>query len=147
MNLNKLAVNFLTLGPIGYLKAPGTMATIVTLPFVYLFSAIGSLNYILLTLILSLLAYACIAFSNKFIKHDPSEIVIDEFIGCLFTFIAIKINLKTVLLGFILFRIFDITKTFGINRLEKLSGAKGILLDDIAAGVISNIILQIIGNF
>lgn len=143
MKLNKLAVYFLTLGPIGYLKAPGTMATIFTLPFVYLLYLTGSFNYIILTLSLSLIAFVSITLANKFIKHDPSEIVIDEFIGCLFTFIAIKINFKTIVFGFILFRIFDITKTFGIKRIEKLNGAAGILFDDVAAGILSNLLLQL----
>ena len=104
----------------------------------------GSCNYILLTISLSLIAFVSIKLANKFIKNDPSEIVIDEFVGCLFTFIAIKINFKTIILGFILFRIFDITKIFGIKRIEKLNGATGILLDDIAAGILSNLILQVI---
>ncbi|MDR3646526.1 MAG: phosphatidylglycerophosphatase A [Candidatus Babeliales bacterium] len=143
MKANKLVLNFLTLGFIGYLPAPGTMATLFTLPFIYLFYLTGSINYFIITLCLTLLAYLSINFINKFLKHDPAEVVIDEFIGCLFTFIAIKVTLKTLLLGFILFRIFDITKPFGIKRIEKLPGAAGILLDDIAAGLLSNILLQL----
>jgi len=141
--LNKITRNLLTLGPIGYLKAPGTMATLCTLPFVYLFDLTGPLPYTIITIILASIAFILITLANKCVEHDPCEVVIDEFIGCLFTFIAIKINLKTIFLGFILFRLFDITKPLGIKKIEKLNGASGILFDDIAAGILSNVLLQI----
>lgn len=147
MKLKNLTLNFLTLGYIGYLQAPGTMATLFTLPFVYLFYLTRTVNYLIITLILGLIAFLCITFLNKFLNHDPSEIVIDEVIGCLFTFIAIKITFKTIFLGFILFRIFDITKPFGIKKIEKLNGAAGILLDDIAAGILSNLLLHVLVRY
>lgn len=142
MKVNKYIHNLLTFSFIGYLPASGTVATIFTLPVIYLFSFLNPINYILITLLLTLLAYYFINLVIKYIKNDPPEIVIDEFIGCLFTFIAIKISLKAIIFGFLFFRLFDIYKPFGIKKIETIPGAIGILFDDIAAGLISNILLQ-----
>jgi len=143
MKINRFILNITTLGPIGYLPASGTIATILTLPIIYLFSFYKQTNYLILTLFFTVFAYFLINSIYKFLKKDPPEIVIDELIGCLFTFLAIKINFQTLLCGFILFRIFDITKPFGIKKIEKLNGASGILFDDITAGLISNFLLRL----
>ena len=74
---------------------------------------------------------------------DPSWIVIDETLGMLVSYYLIPIRWPFLLLGFCLFRFFDITKLFPINRLEHLPGAWGIFLDDVGAGVYTNLVLQI----
>jgi phosphatidylglycerophosphatase A len=50
---------------------------------------------------------------------------------------------QTILAGFLLFRLFDITKWFGIKRAEHLVGAWGVLIDDILAAILANVIIQI----
>jgi phosphatidylglycerophosphatase A len=73
---------------------------------------------------------------------DPSQVVIDEVAGQLITLIACPIHWKPLLAGFILFRVFDITKPPPIRSLEKLPGGTGIVVDYLGAGVYGLIVLQ-----
>ncbi|MBI4431445.1 MAG: phosphatidylglycerophosphatase A [Candidatus Omnitrophica bacterium] len=74
---------------------------------------------------------------------DPPNVVIDEVCGILATFIFIQPTLTQLALGFIIFRIMDIFKLPLIRRLESLPGGWGIMLDDLAAGVVSNLLLRL----
>jgi phosphatidylglycerophosphatase A len=56
----------------------------------------------------------------------------------------VPLNLKTIGLGFLLFRIFDVTKPFPARRAEKLPGGWGIVMDDVVAGVYANVVLRVI---
>ncbi len=78
-------------------------------------------------------------------KSDPGAVVSDEACG---QWIALSVPLSSdipwgwpLLLGFLLFRLFDITKVLGIGRLEKIPGAWGVLLDDVLAGVYAGVVL------
>jgi len=82
-----------------------------------------------------------------FNSHDPSEIVIDEAAGQIITFFLIPLNFKTILLGFVLFRFYDIVKPFPVYKLELLDDGLGIVLDDVAAGILANISLFAIITF
>jgi phosphatidylglycerophosphatase A len=76
-------------------------------------------------------------------KRDPGSIVIDETAGMLVTLLGLPFNLKTVVFGFILFRIFDILKPFPIRFVEKkISGGTGIVVDDLIAGICANFLLR-----
>ncbi len=77
-------------------------------------------------------------------RKDPAMIVIDEACGMLLALFFVPFNLYSVILGFFLFRIFDILKPPPARRLEKLTGSLGIMFDDIVAALYTNIILQII---
>jgi phosphatidylglycerophosphatase A len=77
-------------------------------------------------------------------KIDPQEIVIDEVMGMAVTLAFLPLNVKTIVLGFLLFRIFDVAKPFPVRRLEKLPGGWGIVMDDVMAGVYANLSLRII---
>lgn len=86
-------------------------------------------------------------------KNDPREVVCDEFAGQAVTFLAIPFWVigtastrqiwATALLGFLLFRLFDIAKPWPIRKLEKLPRVWGILADDLLAGIYAAIVLQI----
>jgi phosphatidylglycerophosphatase A len=81
-------------------------------------------------------------------KSDPREVVADEFAGQALTFIAIGAvptgRIWVVgLLGFVLFRLFDIVKPWPIRKLEKLPAGWGILADDLMAGVYAGVLLLI----
>lgn len=76
--------------------------------------------------------------------HDPKEIVIDEIAGYSFALIGIAITPVNLILAFFLFRFFDILKPPPCNFLEKLPGGLGIVLDDIAAGILACLSLQLI---
>lgn len=134
-----------TLGPIGYLPAPGTCASLFTLFFIYVLHMlhISWTAYSAIMLAIALIGLNVIKVSQDHFKHhDPSEIVVDELVGCLITFWNIPFSWHTALIGFILFRFFDISKIFGIKWLEKQGKVAGVMLDDIGAGLLSNFILH-----
>jgi len=141
--LKNIVKSFATLGFIGYLPLPGTMGTIVTLPLAY------ALSYLCLSCQMTIVAYLC--FVSFFIigrvllnfrEKDPQQIILDEVIGCLMTFIGITYSFQVFFIGFILFRILDIFKPLGIKYFEKLPGAFGVIVDDCVAGLCANLILR-----
>ena len=79
-------------------------------------------------------------------SKDPSFVVIDEFVG-MWIALIISDQLFLIIMSFLLFRFFDITKFLGINKIEKLNGSLGIMLDDIVAGIYTLIIIFFIKLF
>ena len=76
-------------------------------------------------------------------SEDPGCIVIDEIVGIMVTFIGLPFNMVNLVLGFVFFRVIDILKPYPIRSMEKkLSGGAGIVLDDVAAGIYSNLLLR-----
>jgi phosphatidylglycerophosphatase A len=74
---------------------------------------------------------------------DPGFVVIDEVAGQMIALIAVPVNWKYMLAGFILFRSFDILKPFPLRRLESLPGGTGIMMDDVGAGLYALALLQL----
>jgi|WetSurMetagenome_2_1015567.scaffolds.fasta_scaffold00303_20 phosphatidylglycerophosphatase A len=74
-------------------------------------------------------------------EDDPSAVIIDECAGQLISFLFVPLSLKTIILGFFLFRFFDIVKPFPVHNMESLEGGLGVVMDDVAAGVLTNISL------
>lgn len=68
-------------------------------------------------------------------RTDPGFVVIDEVAGQWVTLAFTPMDLGHALLGFALFRFFDIVKPWPIRKIEMLHGGKGIMLDDVAAGI------------
>ena len=77
-----------------------------------------------------------------FDKKDSSKIVIDEVVGFMVTMLAIPLNWKYLVTGFILFRALDVIKPFPIRRLEAFDGGFGVMADDFIAGIYSNLIMH-----
>ena len=128
--------------------APGTLGTLVAIPIYYLLSEIPSPLYEI-TLIGFFFLSVWISENAQifFGKKDDQRIVIDEIIGFLITMLWIPKTTRFIIIGFILFRFFDILKPIPIRRLEKgLKGGYGVVLDDVAAAVYANIILHLIGR-
>lgn len=140
----KIISGITTLGIIGYLPGPGTMATIASLPLVYMLKLYTNITLYTLSIVFlfCISMYAIRLTYYPFLRRDPQEVVIDECIGTLITFFAIPFQHTYIVLGFILFRLFDIYKWGFIKRTEQLPGAWGIILDDVVAGVSANIILH-----
>jgi len=129
--------------------APGTLGTLVAIPIYYFLSDIPSPLY---EITLIGFFFLSVWISEKaeifFVKKDDQRIVIDEIVGFLITMLWIPKTTRFIIIGFILFRFFDILKPFPIRRLEKgLKGGYGVVLDDVVAGVYANIILQIISYY
>lgn len=125
-------------------KAPGTMGTIVALPLVYILMHFSLLVYLCCVLMLSLVGiYLCGESARRLNTHDHPGIVFDEFVGMAVTMIAVPLEFQWLLLGFVLFRCFDIFKPWPIREADhRLSGGFGIMLDDIIAGIFSCALLH-----
>ncbi len=78
---------------------------------------------------------------------DPQSVVIDEVAGQWITLLFIPVSWKTLLVGFILFRSFDILKPPPVRQLERLPEGTGIVVDDVAAGVYALVVMQLILHF
>ncbi len=144
--MNRLLLLLVTGFGAGYSPiAPGTLGTLIAVPIYLLLSRIPSSLYELTLLALFFLSiwlsdHAERYFGNK----DDRRIVIDEIMGFLVTMLWIPETALSLVIGFFLFRIFDILKPFPIRRLEKVKGGFGIVLDDVLAGIYANVILHII---
>jgi phosphatidylglycerophosphatase A len=132
---------------VGYAPlAPGTLGTLLAIPVYYFLSNISSPLYEI-TLIGFFFLSVWISENAEIVfgKKDDRRIVIDEIVGFLITMLWIPKTLRFIIIGFFLFRVFDILKPFPIRHLERtLKGGFGVVLDDVMAGIFSNIILQII---
>ncbi len=76
--------------------------------------------------------------------HDSNRVVIDEVQGMMTALFLLPANWQYLLAAFVLFRFFDIAKPLGIRRLEAVKGGWGVMLDDLMAGIVSNVILQLV---
>ncbi len=77
-------------------------------------------------------------------RTDPSEIVIDEFVGIFFVFMYIPLTPFFIATGFVIYRIMDIFKPPPIKSLEKLKGGWGVMLDDVLAGIYTCLVLHLL---
>ena len=75
---------------------------------------------------------------------DPPKVVIDEIAGCFVALLLLPKSLFTALLGFTLFRFFDIIKPFPVHRSQRLPGGWGIMADDLIAGTYANVVVRLI---
>jgi len=117
--------------------APGTFGTLVAVPF-YLLLAQLSLPWYLLAVNLGFAigVYICQYTSDALGVHDHGGIVWDEFVGYWITMIAVPFAWQWILLGFVLFRGFDIVKPWPVKIADKkIKGGFGIMLDDVLAGL------------
>ena len=147
MKFRERAVLFLATGFfIGTVPfAPGTFGSIIGLPVCFLISRLNIFLSVLCTILFILFAIWVAAAAEKiFKKKDAGEIVIDEIAGLIVTFVGLPFTLKTAIVGFIIFRAFDILKPFPIRLLErKVAGGPGVVLDDVLAGLYGNLILRL----
>lgn len=120
-------------------KAPGTFGTLAAIPIWWLFSDLSILPYLGLLFISFVFGcWLCGRTSEDLGVHDHGGIVWDEFVGLWVTFIALPSGWPWLVLGFVLFRIFDIWKPWPIGWADKqVSGGLGIMLDDLIAGLIA----------
>jgi len=127
--------------------APGTAGSLVGLILACLVAPVGrrSPAAFLMGFVIVFLAACWIAGeAEKFFgEQDSSRIVIDEVLGMVATMFLIPIGWFSLAAGFALFRIFDIIKPFPASYLDRrLHGGVGVMLDDIAAGIYANLVMQ-----
>ena len=126
--------------------APGTAGSLLGIPLFLLISSFSWPLYLLTAVAFSCLAMVISDHAERlFNEKDCPRIVIDEIAGMLFTFFLISPTILHIVLGFLLFRFFDIVKPFPVNWLQNnLPGGIGVVADDIAAGVYANIVLLVL---
>jgi phosphatidylglycerophosphatase A len=143
--MNHLAVLIATFGYVGkFPLAPGTAG-----------SAAGVALYALLRVyapawsepaaILVLLAagtWAATAAERHFARKDPGPVVVDEVMGMLVTLAWLPLNATGALVGFLVFRVFDVIKPWPADRLEALPRGVGIMADDLVAGIYANLVTR-----
>ena len=127
-------------------KAPGTYGTVAAIPVFLLLTNLDFLYYISATIAITLIGiYLCSYTSKALGVHDHSGIVIDEIAGYLITMIAVPFDWLWIIVGFVLFRVFDILKPWPISYLDKyVKGGFGIMVDDVLAGLFALGLLHLI---
>lgn len=139
---------------VGHLKpGPGTWGSLVTV----LLWALASSRIpaqdrawatVLAALVITLVGIpAATKVSRASGVKDPQFVVIDEVAGQLIALIAVPLAWKTFLVGFILFRVFDMWKPFPIGQLERLPEGTGIVVDDLGAGVYALVLMHLMLHF
>ncbi len=133
-----------TAGFVGYLPLmPGTFGSAAGL-LVYACVFRHPLAYLAaLAAVIALGVAVCGPAEKLFGRHDPGVVVIDEVAGMLIAAAAIPFSFRNIALAFFLFRLFDTVKPFPAGRLQYLRGSKGIMADDLVAGVYANLVLQL----
>ncbi|WP_077286367.1 phosphatidylglycerophosphatase A [Cognaticolwellia aestuarii] len=156
--MTKSTANFRLSNPIHFLalgfgsglapKAPGTFGTLAAVPLFLLAAPLSSPLYLLLLLLMSVAGiYICGKAAEDAGVPDHGAIVWDEFVGFLITMFLIPITWQSLLVGFLLFRLFDIFKPWPISYLDKnCHGGLGIMLDDIVAGIAAWACMMLIFN-
>ena len=126
-------------------KAPGTFGTLVGIPIYLLLAAAGPTFYALSLIALTLGGiWICQKASDRLGVHDHQGIVLDEIVGFLITMVAVPLSWQAILIGFALFRLFDIVKPWPIRIVdEQVRGGLGIMMDDVLAGVLAALVLQL----
>jgi phosphatidylglycerophosphatase A len=135
---------------IGYMPVmPGTFGTLWGVPAAWAISTLSPTEQALVILAATVLSIivsgrACAALK----RHDPSSIVIDEICGYLVGIFLLPFTAFNAILVFILFRFFDIVKPWPVSLLDrKVKGGAGVVLDDIAAGIYTNIAAHLVIRF
>ena len=138
---------FVAVFGIGYIRiAQGTFGSLFAILVWYI--SIVYLNIYFFYMIIIIVFICSFKAINIYLrnvnKDDPSEVVVDEFIGQSLPLIfLLQFNVYEVLLAFSSFRLFDIFKIYPVNKVENIKGANGVIMDDVVAGIYSLIIIMI----
>jgi phosphatidylglycerophosphatase A len=154
-----VVVNLATLGPLGLVKkGPGTVGSVAGIGlYAVLFHQASMFGFFVLAALLVYFAVAiCDTAEQRLQMRDPGMIILDEFVAVPLVFVGMggpnglifqHGGWPVLLAGFVLFRIFDIAKPFGISRLQNFPGGLGCVIDDIAAAVASCVTLHLLLYF
>jgi phosphatidylglycerophosphatase A len=137
----KNPIHFLALGFGSGLmpKAPGTFGTLAAIPLFLFMVPLSSLIYAAIVLFISISGiYICAKAASDAGVHDHGAIVWDEIAGFLITMFMVPVSWQSIVVGFLLFRVFDIFKPWPISYIDKhVHGGFGIMFDDVLAGLLA----------
>jgi phosphatidylglycerophosphatase A len=129
--------------------APGSFGTLVAIPIYLLLAPLPLISY-LSTLLVVFIAgvWLCERTSRDLGVHDHGGIVWDEIVGYLVTMTFAPAGWLWILIGFLLFRLFDILKPWPISTIDRqVKGGFGIMLDDLLAGIYALLVILLIEPF
>jgi len=123
---------------------PGTFGSLAAIPILFAMSFVSTEMFIGITVLSFIVGiYLCGVTARDMKVHDHGSIVWDEVAGMMVTFILVPINPLTLLIGFLLFRFFDILKPWPIREFDRrVHGGFGIMIDDIVAGAMACVCLH-----
>ena len=126
--------------------APGTFGTLFALPLWWVLQPLPLAAYLGIVAVLAVTGiWLCDRAAARLGVHDHPAIVWDEIVGYLVTMVAAPAGWLPMVLGFVLFRAFDILKPWPIRWLDRqVHGGLGIMVDDLLAGVFAALVLQVI---
>jgi phosphatidylglycerophosphatase A len=125
--------------------APGTMGTLVAIPIYLLLANLPTALYVVaVAALIAAGIWACGKVVEGAADQDPPAIVWDEVVGFLVAMAAVPMGLAWIIMGFLLFRLFDIYKPWPVSwAQDRFRGGLGIIADDLAAGALTWLILQL----
>lgn len=125
--------------------APGTIASLATIPLYLILHSFHWFIYLGVTLFLFAIGVKAAGVVEKIMgQQDPGIIVMDEIVGYLLTLFLLPKTIWLIIVGFFIFRLFDIFKPLGIRKIDQNPnlGGLGTMTDDAIAGIYSNLVLQ-----
>jgi phosphatidylglycerophosphatase A len=143
--MQALLKHIATLGPIGYIPfGPGTFGSLIGLICVWFFPMASHWHLLLIVIGSIIGSIAATAAEKQFRQKDSGKIIIDEYIGFYVSAFFIPHTPALLIAAFLLFRFFDIVKPLMIRKVElTLRNGKGVMADDILAGIYANLLLQV----
>jgi phosphatidylglycerophosphatase A len=144
--MNRLAVLVASFGYVGFFPiAPGTAGSAAALAL-FAFLRWVNMPAFEIGMIVAVFGIGVWAAGQTEIalgRKDPGIVVIDEVAGMLITLALLPVSIPGVILGFLLFRLFDVVKPWPAAQVEHLHGGLGIMLDDVFAGIYGYIVLRL----
>jgi len=123
--------------------APGTAASAVAVLMAIIFST-NTILYIFVFTIVTILGFKVSGRMEEILdRKDPGCIVIDEVAGIMVALFLLPLTWPIVITAFFLFRAFDMFKIYPVNKFEQIHGGAGVMIDDLVAGLYTNIVMQI----
>jgi phosphatidylglycerophosphatase A len=145
--MNAIAMAVATAGYVGYFPiasgTAGSLAGLVVFAFVR-WVGVPAFELAMIAVVLVLGIWSASVAERTLKLKDPGPVVIDEVLGMLMTLALLPLSMTGVLVGFVLFRLFDVIKPFPAARLEALHGGMGIMLDDAVAGLYAYVSLRVL---
>ena len=143
----RLGLFIATCGYLGYVPvAPGTFGSAAGLVVFAALRWSGSpaLELAVIILLFAVGVWSANAAERHFGGVDPAPVILDEVVGMLVTLAFLPVNITGAIVGFLLFRLFDVVKPWPANRLEALHGGLGVMADDAMAGVYGNVAMRLL---
>jgi phosphatidylglycerophosphatase A len=143
----RLGLFIATCGYLGYVPvAPGTFGSAAGLVVFAALRWSGSpaLELAIIILLFAVGVWSANAAERHFGGVDPAPVILDEVVGMLITLAFLPVNITGAVVGFLLFRLFDVVKPWPANRLEAVQGGLGVMADDAMAGVYGNVAMRLL---